>query len=662
VCHVEVEDGVNKPFHHRTVRLTWRLVEEGGKFIWYSIFLDEFAKDRYSKICGVYLRWTVLSKDHKKLNENIHLLMYIPQGCNPVQALRLLRRDITLMLPADADERFSVLGEWAGCPSMLPTDYVQRCINCRHLGTKANHNCPHCWTKKEDRLNDVDVRDWATTRWGGQTNRLIQHISTLTVADHIKKFQTSCGLRGVPCAFGLDKHGIDIAMLSPPDLDHLMRYGIIKTSCGYVWESLTLESRQELAGRIKDFPWPRGISVVHFNITKKFGSSIQMQMYRKLLLMLPSCVKGLSYKYGTETNWRLFVNKLYLMDKRLQTFAEHGDIDGLMILYKQILTKAGNLWEDALDLPNMHTLREAIQRFLPLYENPTLFRTEPFECRHKLPKGLLVHTRHIPNQHQFISKKDASRASLTACLQGMRWGANSTCRLGDFWNTWSDPLNKERPHPALRRCSVYTRASWAKQTKENRRWVPSRYLPKKNWKLSDEDELDLQSTLKELEYEYEDGDVTDIRGVSQLIDRLVLTRVTLQLGDDVSLAYEVDISDDSPTLEFANIDRIIEVTVKGYPKVCIAWVSWWKRKGLLDSMQVETVVQWKKASPTVTRIAAVTCESFRDQVMLVHNCPTASKSCVMEGAIWKHDILRESTYLVYTRRDGFLLECNSKST
>ena len=307
------------------------------------------------------------------------------------------------------------------------------------------------------------------TRTLAQTNNYIEYILDGKNKTQVAERSSSCGIHPVESPLGST---VDIGLRSPPCVGHMIKYGLMKKYSKAIWYWLKPDQRIELDARMRAFEYPRGVSVIAFDISKSLGTNIQMKLYRKLMLLWPMLLSDM-FDHRTRI-WRGFI-LLCQVDFLIYTYWHHRNLPLVKAKTRKLIevlrklkkpgrekdtdTAKGEKQKKSkfpnFDSPGTHQLIELVNRFLPLYENIIFFDTTFFESCHKFPKRIVRSSQCSTNRHNDVSRKVAQKDSYTVALQGMRWGPQYEYRLGSFWRCLKSLKDPTKPHPLIRGLTKY---------------------------------------------------------------------------------------------------------------------------------------------------------------------------------------------------------------
>ncbi len=424
----------------------------------------------------------MLSHEHVYLIENYNLIMLVPAGCDMYEALAPLRRDMKL-LEQGVETR---LGKLHVYPSFLPADLLQKYENCRHLGNTATMNCASCWCDTTERCDTkFDILDVSNTRRREQTNVIIQQLqeeesqlrfAKEDVADRtVAKLRQKYGIQNRPCLY--EDVEVDPHMQSPTDPDHLVWFGLVRIVLRAIKAAMNPAQRHEFAIRVADFQYPKGWSVIQLSLMDKVGLTVQMAFYQKLLLVamfvLFPCTS--TSHFNTFIQMAIWIRHLFAV--------QHSDASHKQVQMSgdKMLSRINETFDNLLDRPNGHNIRELTYRFLPMAGTVHRLKCGSFEARHKLPKQHMRTTR-AREAHLQMTRIDAELAAVRFAIHGGTWGDGAS--LGEAFLNLRNPLDSSIPHPLLHSFTRYLRVTPSDDAVATRNigfgtWDPCKW----EWKL-----------------------------------------------------------------------------------------------------------------------------------------------------------------------------------
>lgn len=295
------------------------------------------------------------------------------------------------------------------------------------------------------------------------TEEAVRHINSQDESGVRSTIASQLGVNAVASPLGTV---VDVNMRSPPCGGHMIKYGFMKRMSKAIWFTLKPSERDEIMPRMNAFPYPRGMAVINFDITKRVGKNISMKYYRKIMLIW-SLVLADMFDHRSRV-WQAFT-LLCEVDHLVHTYWQHRNKPLLVMKTRRLINMLVRLRPDRplkagkkskfpnFNTPNTHQLIELVERFLPLYENVEFFDTLPLEACHKLPKSIVRTTRYYAGRHNDVAERVARRECLAYVFHGGTWGPNHSLKLGAHWAGRRHPEDKSRPHPAIQRITSYCR-------------------------------------------------------------------------------------------------------------------------------------------------------------------------------------------------------------
>lgn len=481
-------------------------------------------------------------------------------------------------------------------------------------------------TTKKDRLRPLDLSSSAT-RSMAHTEEAVRHIDSQEGTTLKGAISKQLGINAVSSPLGTV---VDVNNRSPPCGGHLLKYGLMKKMSKCIWYVLGTDQRKALLPRMNAFPYPRGMAVIQFDVTKRVGKNISMKYYRKLMLIWSLALADM-FDHRSRV-WQAFT-VLCEVDHLIYTYWQHRNKPLLVAKTKKLVGMLDRLRPanapkkfPKFDTPNTHQLMELVERFLPLYENVEFFDTTPLEACHKLPKNIVRQTRYYSNRHNDVAERLARQECLTYVFHGGTWGQHHSLRLGAHWTMLRDPRNTACPHPTVQHITAYCRFT---EDKDPSTWLLSgEWRPAKGTKISTV-ENPPHELVRVMRTVLDDASMDSVGSTTRIVNTSRAREKDLCVGDDICHG------DDG--LRFGRILAMYQ----GFSdhqsislKCMVLKLSVWKpRKGL-------PVIPFTFNVTASSNTCYINSENIGTQVLAVHSCntPRSVRRCAMvEDDTFSHD-------------------------
>ena len=439
-------------------------------YIWLALYIDKFGTTKRGNQSteGVYMAILNVRSDVFARPETIFTIKLLGPGCFLAPALASINEECQRLASTGVvmyDSSTKSFDTVRAGVLMFPADHVQALTACRGLGNSALMNGRGCalplaqfsdWT--------VDCRDHTLMRREQQTDVTVSHLRDLIRNEHLlktvsKSIRKWFGTKLTASPFGDAGMARCSHKMSMVDASHMLWFGVFKSAYVAVVERMSAADQVDLSTRLRDFPWPSGISPPT-KLAKQLtagkdsvvGAGITMDGMRYIgaasTLALEGLVDELSHKlvvdivkFAALVFSPISVDGLTYIEDRARSIIRRGCSDG------GLLAAA----------PNTHLLLELAVHTLPAVRNAKFVDTRHFEKHHgghTFP-GSGANAGGGGNYAQLNAMRwYARRVSMRNALHGMVWcspGGNGMHQLHESLAHMRDyrPGRQHNPHPLL---------------------------------------------------------------------------------------------------------------------------------------------------------------------------------------------------------------------
>jgi hypothetical protein len=479
--------------------------------IWLALYIDKFGTTKRGNQSteGVYMAILNVKSDVFACPETIFTIKLLGPGCFLAPALASINEECQRLASTGVVMFDSSTGSFETVRAgvlMFPADHVQALTACRGLGNSALMNGRGCALPLDKfSSSTVDCRDHTLMRREQQTDVTVSHLRDLianesllkTAAKSIRKW---FGTKVTPSPFGDAGMARCSHKMSMVDASHLLWFGVFKSAYVAVVENMTGAQQVDLSTRLRDFPWPAGISPptklakqLTSGKDKVVGAGITMDGMRYIGAASTLALEGLV----GEREHKLVVDIVKFAALAFSPVA----VDGLADIEERArsIIRRGCGPSGLLSAcPNTHLLLELATHTLPAVRNAKFVDTRHFEKHHgghTFP-GSGANAGGGGNYAQLNAMRwYARRVSMRNALHGMVWsspGGNGMHQLHESLARMRDyrPGREQNPHPllvAVTRSAVPSAPCDGSAWVGTGGWMPWKLSPSKSQQQFDED-------------------------------------------------------------------------------------------------------------------------------------------------------------------------------